>query len=225
MYRSGTTNSHRDSLQISSLVMVCFYFATYTGGVDAVRVRPTEQQLSIDINNEEVCMYSHGVHRREGVMFHYHSLRGGNDFDFYIRDPDNRTVYVSYAGEHADEERVYFTKRVLGEYSYCVDNRPYTGSIKTVKMSVGMTSLKRWKDRIDPLMRMMDGSDRFMLAMHDDQMIFRLREEHLRKKVQESKKLVLFRGVAETAVILFVCTLQVLLIKRMFNRKGTRAVA
>nr|CCC91472.1 conserved hypothetical protein [Trypanosoma congolense IL3000] len=192
---------------------------------EGVRVRPTTQDLSLEVNKEEVCMYSKGAQRSEGVMFHYRTPRGGSDFDVHIRDPHNRTVYVSYAGEHNGEGRVYFTKRVLGEYSYCIDNSLYSAGRKTVHITIGMTSLKRWRERIDPLMRLMGHSDGFMMAMHDDQMIFRLRERHLRQKLDETRKLVVLRGVAETVVILFVCTLQVILVRRMFERKGTRAVA
>ncbi|KEG14830.1 cop-coated vesicle membrane protein p24 precursor [Trypanosoma grayi] len=198
---------------------------TCLGVVHGVRVQSTLHDLTIEVNKEEVCMYSTGVTVNEGAMLHYHVMQGGDDFDVYVRDPKNRTVYVSYAGEHELEDRVYFTKHTQGEYSYCIDNRPYSGSRKSVKMLMGVTSLKRWKERIDPLTRLMHWTDSFMLGMHTDQMIFRMRERSLREKVEESNTLVFLRGAAETVVIVFVSLFHVLLIRHLFARKGLRAVA
>ncbi|ORC86239.1 cop-coated vesicle membrane protein p24 precursor [Trypanosoma theileri] len=209
----------------SLLSLLIFTLLVCGNGAQAIRVRATSQELSIEVNHEEVCMYSTGENSNEGAMLHYHVLHGGDDFDVYIRDPRNRTVYVSYAGEHEMEDRVYFTKHMHGEYAYCIDNRPYSGSRKVIKLVIGVTSLTRWKERIDPLTRLMLRTDSYMLGLHEDQIIFRLREQDLRKKVDESSKLLLARGLTETVIIVFVSVLHVLLIKHLFTKKGVRAVA
>ncbi|KAG8345732.1 putative emp24 gp25L p24 family GOLD [Trypanosoma vivax] len=203
----------------ASLLLGCLSAA------EAVRVRSTIHEVSLEVKREEICMYSHAAEHNEGALIHIKVIHGGKDFDVYVRDPHNKTVYVSYAGEHRSEDRVYFTKRALGEYSYCVDNRPYSGETKIVNFAIGVKSLKRWKDRIDPLMRLMQRSDGYIMGLHDDQMVLRMREGSLREKVNESRKLVLLRGLAETVVVVFVSVLQVVLIKQMFSNKGTRSSA
>ncbi|RNF26980.1 COP-coated vesicle membrane protein p24 precursor [Trypanosoma conorhini] len=212
------------SLLFSQLV-VLVALLPFLDTARAVRVRSTTQDLTLEVNREEVCMYSVGLDSNEGAMLHYRVLRGGDDFDLRIRNPRNRTVYVSYAGEHDLEDRVYFTKHMRGEYSYCVDNRPYSGGTKAVKMSIGLTSLKRWKDRIDPLTRSMLRTDSFMLGLHEDQILFRLRERSLRDNIEESKKLLIATGVAESVVIVLLSFLHVILIKHLFAKRGTRVIA
>ncbi|RNF04263.1 cop-coated vesicle membrane protein p24 precursor [Trypanosoma rangeli] len=221
--REGVLRFTRSSL-FSHLVVLLALLASLNT-VRAVRVRSTTQDLAFEVNREEVCMYSVGLDSNEGAALHYRVLRGGDDFDVYIRSPRNKTVYVSYAGEHELEDRVYFTKHLHGEYSYCIDNSQYSGSRKTVQMSIGVTSLKRWKDRIDPLTKSMLRTDSVMLGLHDDQIIFRLRERDLRDMIEESKKLLFLSGAAETAVIVILSFLYVILIKHLFSRTGTRAVA
>ncbi|KAH9597903.1 GOLD domain [Trypanosoma melophagium] len=217
--------SRRRPFPLTLLFLLILTLTVCAGVVRGIRVRATTQNLAIEVNREEVCMYSTGMNSNEGAMLHYHVLHGDDDFDVYIRDARNRTVYVSYAGEHELEDRVYFTKHLHGEYSYCIDNHPYSGSRKTIKMVIGVTSLQRWKERIDPLTRLMLRTDSYMLGLHEDQIIFRLRERKLREKVDESNALMLARGVAETVIIVFVSILHVILIKHLFTRKGVRAVA
>ncbi|EKF98474.1 cop-coated vesicle membrane protein p24 precursor [Trypanosoma cruzi] len=214
----------RSSCMFLQLVAVAIVLSVLDTA-QAVRVRSTTQDLTLEVNQEELCMYSMGIDTNEGAMLHYHVLHGGDDFDVSIRDPKNKTIYVSYAGEHELEDRVYFTKHLHGEYSYCIDNRPYSGSRKSVTISIGVTSLKRWKDRIDPLTRMMLRTDSFMLGLHQDQIIFRLRQRNLHESIEESKTLLLLQGAAETLFILLLSFLHVLLIKHLFSRKGMRAVA
>lgn len=45
-------------------------------------------------------MYASGKDFYEGMMMHYTLLSGGKDFDVFVRDAHNKTLYASYAGEH-----------------------------------------------------------------------------------------------------------------------------
>lgn len=188
----------------------------------AMRVRPTQTSVTFEVGDEEVCMYSSGRDFYEGVSMHYHVLRGGDDFDLRILDPDNQVIYSSYAGEHGMEDRVYFTTRSAKEYSYCIDNRGYSKERKSIKMNIGITSLKRWKTRIDPLDRLMSQAEGYFLGMIDDQMMIRLRETSLREQLEKTFTLMSVRAITEALIIVVITLVNVVLITYLFKRSRSR---
>ncbi|KAG5483251.1 hypothetical protein CUR178_04831 [Leishmania enriettii] len=184
----------------------------------ALRVQPTITALTFDVGKEEVCLYSIGKDFYEGVTMHYHVLEGENDFDVLIRDVDGHVIYASYAGEHGAEDRVYFTTRAKKEHAYCIDNRDYSGEPKMIKMEVGLTSLKRWKSRIDPLRKLMTRTDGFVMGMHDDQILLRMKEKGIRGWVEKIFTMLTVRLVAEAFVVTFIALLNAVSIRYLLRR-------
>lgn len=184
----------------------------------AIHLKPTINSLNFEVEDGEVCMYSMGADFYEGVSAHYHVLYGGDDFDFYIRDSLNKTVYVSYAGEHGLEDRVYFTTQNRQEYSYCFNNRGYSKRKKGIKMEIGLTSLKKWKQRIDPLQRAMHKNDGFFLGLIDDQLMLRMQEGDLRAHVEKMYSLMVARGITEVVLIVATVLVNILFISYLFRR-------
>ncbi|EPY26285.1 hypothetical protein STCU_00862 [Strigomonas culicis] len=188
----------------------------------AFQVKPTVNTLNFEVEDGVVCMYSMGADFHEGVSVHYHILYGGDDFDFYVRDSLNKTVYVSYAGEHGLEDRVYFTTQNRQEHSYCFDNRGYSKRKKGIKMDIGLTSLKRWKQRIDPLQRAMHKNDGFFLGLLDDQMLLRMRENDLRIHVEKLYSLMVARGITEVVLIVATVLVNIVFISYLFRRRSKK---
>ncbi|AYU77398.1 emp24/gp25L/p24 family/GOLD [Leishmania donovani] len=184
----------------------------------ALRVKPTITALTFDVGKEEVCLYSMGKDFYEGVTMHYHVMEGENDFDVFIRDVDGHVIYASYAGEHGAEDRVYFTTHANKEHAYCIDNRDYSGELKVIKMEVGLTSLKRWKNRIDPLRKLMTRTDGFVMGMHDDQILLRMKEQGIREWVEKIFTMLTVRLVAEAFVMAVIALLNVFSITYLFRR-------
>ncbi|KAG5483389.1 hypothetical protein LSCM1_04937 [Leishmania martiniquensis] len=184
----------------------------------ALRVQPTITALTFDVGKEEVCLYSIGKDFYEGVTMHYHVMEGADDFDLFIRDADGHIIYASYAGEHGAEDRVYFTTRARKEHAYCIDNRDYSGKPKMIKMEVGLTSLKRWKNRIDPLRKLMTRTDGFVMGMHDDQILLRMKEQGVREWVEKIFTMLTVRLVTEAFVVTVIALLNALTIRYLFRR-------
>ncbi|SYZ64122.1 emp24/gp25L/p24_family/GOLD (plasmid) [Leishmania braziliensis MHOM/BR/75/M2904] len=184
----------------------------------ALRVKPTITALTFDVGKEEVCLYSIGKDFYEGVAMHYHVMAGENDFDVFIRDVDGHVIYASYAGEHGAEDRVYFTTHANKEHAYCIDNRDYSGEPKMIKMEVGLTSLKRWKNRIDPLRKIMTRADGFVMGMHDDQILLRMKEQGIREWVEKIFTMLTVRLVTEAFVVTLIALLNALSITYLFRR-------
>lgn len=184
----------------------------------ALNVRPTTSSIMIEVGDEELCLYSRGKDHYEGVSMHYLVVQGQDDFDVYVRNSDNRTIYASFAGEHDIEDRVYFTTRTPSEHSYCIDNRPYSKTKKLIKMDIGLTSLKRWKRRIDPLNKFMQKLDGSFLGMHEDQILARIREQTLRESLERVFSLIAVRSATETVVIVVITFLNVVLIAHLLKK-------
>lgn len=199
------------------LLALCLLAASHVRGL---RVKPTISSVTFDVGKEEVCLYSTGKDFYEGVSMHYHVMDGGDDFDVFIRDVDGHVIYASYAGEHAAEDRVYFTTHSRKEHAYCIDNRDYSGAPKMIKMEVGLTSLKRWKNRIDPLRKLMLRTDGFVMGMHDDQILLRLKEGGMREWVEKVFTMLTVRTATEAFVVFVIGLLNVLLISYIFKRSA-----
>jgi hypothetical protein len=199
-------------------VLLALCLLTATSFACGLRVKPTINSVTFDVGKEEVCLYSIGKDFYEGVSMHYHVMEGGDDFDVFIRDVDGHIIYASYAGEHEAEDRVYFTTHARKEHAYCIDNRDYSGEPKVIKMEVGLTSLKRWKSRIDPLRKLMLRTDGFVMGMHDDQILLRLRENGLREWVERIFTMLVVRTVTEASVVLVIALLNALLISYILKR-------
>ncbi|KPA77369.1 hypothetical protein ABB37_07239 [Leptomonas pyrrhocoris] len=205
----------RYSLLCAVLLALC---ALTSLSVCGLRVKPTISSVTFDVGKEEVCLYSTGKDFYEGVSMHYHVMEGGNDFDVSIRDVDGHLIYASYAGEHGADDRVYFTTHTRKEHAYCIDNRDYSGAPKTIKMEVGLTSLKRWKSRIDPLRKLMTRTEGFVMGMNDDQILLRLKEGGMREWVEKIFTMLLVRTATEALVVLVIAMLNALLISYIFKR-------
>ncbi|GET87172.1 hypothetical protein, conserved [Leishmania tarentolae] len=207
-------------------VLCAFLAAFCTVGLilpaTALRVKPTITSLTFDVGKEEVCLYSLGKDFYEGVTMHYHVMEGENDFDVFIRDVDGHVIYASYAGEHGAEDRVYFTTHAKKEHAYCIDNRDYSGELKVIKMEVGLTSLKRWKNRIDPLRKLMTRTDGFVLGMHDDQILLRMKEQNMREWVEKIFTMLTVRLVSEAVVVAAIALLNVSSITYLFRRASAQ---
>lgn len=213
--RRTTTNMRRTLLLCSALLALCA-FAPFTSY--GLHVKPTISSVTLDVGKEEVCLYSIGKDFYEGVSMHYHVLEGDIDFDVFIRDVDGHVIYASYAGEHEAEDRVYFTTHAQKEHAYCIDNKDYSGAPKMIKMEVGLTSLKRWKSRIDPLRKLMLNTEGFAMGMHDDQILLRLKESTMREWVEKIFSMLVVRTVTEALVVLVIALLNALLISFIFRR-------
>ncbi|KPI83938.1 hypothetical protein ABL78_7018 [Leptomonas seymouri] len=203
------------SLLLRVLLVLCALSFT---SVHGLRVKPTINSVTFDVGKEEVCLYSMGKDFYEGVSMHYHVMEGGDDFDVFIRDVDGHVLYASYAGEHELEDRVYFTTHAQKEHAYCIDNSDYSGKRKVIKMEVGLTSLKRWKSRIDPLRKLMLRTDGFVMGMHDDQLLLRLKETGMREWVEKTFTMLLVRAVTEALVVFVIAMLNTVLISYIFKR-------
>ncbi|KAK7198522.1 emp24/gp25L/p24 family/GOLD [Novymonas esmeraldas] len=187
-----------------------------------LRVKPTIVALTFDVGKEEVCLYSSGKDFYEGVTMHYHVMEGDNDFDVFIRDVDGHVIYASYAGEHGAEDRVYFTTHARKEHAYCIDNSDYSGEPKMIKMEVGLTSLKRWKNRIDPLRKLMTRTDGFVMGMHDDQILLRMKEQGVREWVEKIFTMLKVRLVTEATVVAVIALLNAVIVTYLFRRASPR---
>lgn len=184
----------------------------------ALQIKPTLSSLTFEVGKEEICLYSIGKDFFEGVSMHYHVLEGDDDFDVSIRDVNGRAIYTSYAGEHDLEDRIYFTTNSKIEHSYCIDNRDYSGSKKRIKMEIGLTSLKRWKDRIDPLRKLMRRTDSYLLGMHDDQILLRLKEQNLMSWVDKIYTMLVIRIFTESSIVVIVGLVNIIFISFLFKR-------
>ncbi|KAG5509476.1 hypothetical protein JKF63_06787 [Porcisia hertigi] len=205
------------------LVVVCAFLAVLCTvaavfPATALRVKPTLTAYTFDVGKEEVCVYSIGKDFYEGVTMHYHVMEGGNDFDVFIRDVDAHVVYASYAGEHGAEDRVYLTTHSNKEHAYCIDNRDYSGQPKMIKMEVGLTSLKRWKSRLDPLRKLMTRTDGFVMGMHDDQILLRMKEQGIREWVEKVFTMLTVRMVTEAFVLMAIASINAFCIMHLFRR-------
>lgn len=200
------------------LLVLALLVCVWLPAASATRIKPTPSSLLVEVGAEEVCLYSKTTDRFEGVSFRYKVLQGDNDFDVSVRGNDNRTLYASFAGEHGDEERVYFTTRRPGEHSYCIGNRMYSGSKKLVKIDIGLTSLKRFKSRIDPLNKVMGRAEGSFLGMAEDQILARIREAQLRERLEALYTLLTVRGATETALVIIMTLFNVALISRLLRR-------
>ncbi|CCW64285.1 unnamed protein product [Phytomonas sp. EM1] len=184
----------------------------------ALKMRPTSTSLMLEVGGEEVCIYASNHHRFEGVVMHYQLVQGDIDFDVFVRDSKNKTLYASFAGEHEQSERVYFTTRTTQQYSFCVDNSRYSTSKKLIKMDIGFTSLKRWKPRLDPLRKLMTVSDGLFLGLHDDQMLMQLREQSLREGLEKTFTMLIVHGVTEILIVVMVSFLNTALMTYLLQK-------
>ncbi|CCW67852.1 unnamed protein product [Phytomonas sp. Hart1] len=184
----------------------------------ALKMRPTSTSLMLEVGNEEVCIYASNRQRFEGVVMHYQLVQGDIDFDVFIRDSINKTIYASFAGEHETSERIYFTTRTTQQYAFCVDSSRYTTSKQLIKMDIGFTSLKRWKPRLDPLRKLMTVSDGLFLGLHDDQMMMRLREQSLREGLEKTFTMLIVHGVTEILIVVMVSFLNTALMTYLLQQ-------
>ncbi|CAD2219391.1 hypothetical protein AGDE_01081 [Angomonas deanei] len=147
-------------------------------------------------------------------MMSYKVIHGGVDFDVVVRNPEEDVIYASFAGEHGEEDRIYFTTHSKLEYAYCIDNRGYSKGRKVVQLEIGLTSLKRWKQRIDPLKRLMVHTEGSFLATSEDQVILRVREMNMREQVEKLFSLVALRGVTNIVIVACVGVINYFVLKR-----------
>lgn len=199
-------------------ITVAAALAVFSSPGASLLIKPTMNTLMVEVGDEELCLFSTGKDFFEGVSLHYQVIQGDEDFDVIIRDPYQRAVYASYAGEHEAEDRVYFTTRSPKQYEYCFDNRNYSASKKLIKVDIGLTTLKRWKRRIDPLDKVMKRSEGVFLGMHEDQILLRLREQMVKEKLEDVLRLLTQREAVETVIIIAVAALNVALVTRLLRR-------
>lgn len=222
---SAAINSKCEQNRMQGLLLPCFVWCVIMlhGCVRGFEVVPQAHSLVLLLGNEQRCVYAKALTANERVFFQYQVRSGSAEFGLTIEHPDGSAVFVSEAGEHSHEDRIYFQTRQAGEYAFCIDNSGRGRDEKVIRVSVAMMSIKKIKKKMDPLLKTMAKAETGLIALNEDQAYLRARERDHRVTIESNNTRILVRWLIEISVMIGLSFGQVMLLRKLFTKKTERA--
>jgi hypothetical protein len=178
--------------------------------------------LLMERGSAERCFFVTSSVLEDRMFFEYRVRSGKPLFDIVVKQPGGGVVFQSLSGEYEESEgnRIFFLSKVTGEFSLCLSNAQDT---VTVTVNAAVASKKRATRKRDPVVRAVAMMKASIDALLQDQEYLRSRERAHRDTLENHNTQVVVRFVVELAVLLAMSVGQVVFLRRLFERKTSRA--
>ena len=164
------------------------------------------------------CFYARA--KESDKMFLSFQLQSAKpEFSVTVRDPSNKIVYFSTSLEHGEEEKVFFTAKSTGEFSFCFENTD--PAEKYIYMELFVSSYQASKTKTpDPLLMMINNANTAIRPVMTDQVYIRSREVDARNTMESNFDRVLYRAAIEIILLLSMSVGQMWYLRRLFDRRA-----
>lgn len=178
--------------------------------------------LVLQRGDPERCFYLVSRQTEDRMFFEYRVRGGRPRFDLVIRQPGGGIVFQTLSGEYEETEgnKIFFITSAIGEYSMCVSGA--TTEI-VVTLNAAVASKKRATRQRDPVLKTVTVLRASVEALLEDQNYLKSRERAHRDTLETHNTQVVIRFCIELAALLAMSLGQVFFLRRLFDKKTSRA--